>query len=90
MKSETVLKRQVACYDNGGRSFDRFTVVFLDCPERGWRQFSALAMSERPFHPQGFGQHCTAVPGRHLGRRIPFATLPADCQKAVEQDLSTE
>jgi hypothetical protein len=72
-------------YDNGGQTFDRYTVVFMNEPERRHSTFAALGMSAHPFHPQGFGQHCIAMPGHHLGRRINFADLPADCQKCVRQ-----
>ena len=80
---------RVVCYDNGGRSFDRYTVIFLDAPEYKPGTYLCLGMSPHPFHPQGFGQHGSAMPGRHLGRRIPFATLPEDCRKAVLQDLAS-
>jgi hypothetical protein len=60
------------------------------------------AMSTHPFCPQGFGmwgetpnRHADVndwgfapAMGRkcHLGRRIPFASLPPDCRKLVLQD----
>jgi hypothetical protein len=75
----------IKIYDNGGKTFDRFTVVFINEPERQPNTFAALGMSARPFDPQGFGQHCMATPGRHLGKRILFEDLPADCQKLVLQ-----
>ncbi len=66
------------------------------------RQHIYLAMNAAPFHPQGFGQHGESdrqidvgengswppVIGRknHLGRRVPFETLPPDCQKLVLSD----
>jgi hypothetical protein len=88
-RHEKVNDHPIICYDNGGRSFDRYTTMFLHIT--GWRhgEFCYLAMSERPFHPQGFGQHGYGCVGRHLGKRIPFSTLPPDCQKAVLQDLKT-
>lgn len=52
----------VRCYDNGGRSFDRYTVVFSGkaAREDGGpgrpNQYPYLGMSEHPYHPQGFGQ----------------------------------
>lgn len=76
----------VRLYDNGGRTFDRFTAVFLDQPERQPGTFAALGMSDHPFHPQGFGQHCTAMPGRHLGRRINRGELPQDCRILLKQE----
>ena len=36
--------------------------------------------------PQGIGQHCTAMLGRHLGKRIAFKDLPVDCKKLIQQD----
>ena len=79
--------KNIRIYDNGGASFDRYTVVFMNEPEYQPGTFMALGMSEHPFHPQGFGQHCAAMPGRHLGKRIKFEDLPEDCQKLVKQDL---
>lgn len=79
---------RVRCYDDGGASCDRYTVVFMDEPQPGGVVFGAVGMSARPFHPQGFGQHCSASCGRHLGRRIAFADLPADCQTLVKRDCA--
>ena len=82
------LVRQVRIYDNGGKTFDRYTAVYMFERERGGL-YGARGMSEHPFHPQGFGQCCTASPGRHLGRRIAFWDLPADCQRLVRNYIST-
>ena len=80
--------KYIRCYDNGGATFDRYTVVFT----RGKRCY--LGMSENPFHPQGFGQHGEWRKGEnsidypiysHLGKKIKFVDLPKDCQKAVKQ-----
>ena len=55
--------RHVRCYDNGGETIDRYTVVFTGKRARmdggTGRPFAYpyLAMNARPFHPQGFGQH---------------------------------
>jgi hypothetical protein len=89
MKIEKLGNNQIACYDNGGKTFDRFTVVYLDYPERAVNTFQARGMSEHPFHPQGFGQMTSAMIGRHLGKRIQYHTLPVDCQKLVKSDLPT-
>lgn len=83
-------QKLIRIYDNGGKSFDRYTVVFMDEVERttvDGKLYAALAMSAFPFHPQGFGQHTSAMPGKHLGRRIKFDDLPQDCQKCVAQDF---
>ena len=84
--------KRVKCYDNGGKTFDRYTVIYLDEPEAegafAGNVYNSIGMSEHPQHPQGFGQHCTAECGFHLGRRIPFVSLPPDCRKAVEHDCA--
>lgn len=84
---EEIPDEEVRCYDNGGETFDRYTVVYLDQPEYAG-MFTALGMSENPFHPQGFCQHTMAMDGGHLGKRILFRDLPDDCRKAVLQDLN--
>lgn len=77
--------KNVRIYDNGGKTFDRYTAVYLDQPEnRGL--YAARGMSEYPFHPMGFGQYCAAMLGRHLGKRITFEDLPPDCQRLVLDD----
>jgi len=76
------------CYDNGGRSFDRYTII----PPR-WakdyqgRMWDCIGASGDPFHPQGFGQHCTAEPGPHLGKRRHWNDLPPDVQRFAEQSF---
>ena len=78
---------KIRCYDNGGKTVDRYTVVYMDQPENKHNTFACVGMNAHPFSPQGFGQHCTATPGRHLGKRIKFKELPTDCQKLVLQDI---
>jgi hypothetical protein len=50
-----------------------------------YKKIYCLGMSSNPFHPQGFGQSCTCVEGRHLGKRIKFSDLPEEVQKCVLQ-----
>lgn len=78
--------KNIRIYDNGGKTFDRYTVVYMTEPE-GRGLYGARGMSEDPFHPQGFGQYCSAMAGRHLGRRIAFEDLPEPCRRAVLMDL---
>lgn len=85
--NEKVNGRPIRCYDNGGKTMDRYTAIYMDEPENRPNTFASVGMNSAPFHPQGFGQHCCAMPGKHLGKRVAFATLPADCQKLVLQDL---
>lgn len=78
--------RNIRIYDNGGATFDRYTVIYMDEPERKPGTYNALCMSADPFSPLGFCQHSIAMPGRHLGKRIRWEELPEDCRKAVVQD----
>ena len=87
VKSERIGASRIRCYDNGGQTVDRYTVVYMDFPERQRGFFLSLGMSEDPSHPQGFGQHSVAMLGAHLGRRVPFETLPESCRRVIEADL---
>ena len=78
---------QTHIYDNGGKTSDRYTAVYIFQPEKAPNTFSAVGMNDKPFHPMGIGMHCTAMPGQHLGKRIKFEDLPEDCQKVIIQDL---
>jgi len=84
----------IRAYDNGGKTLDRYTIIVMDRPERRVYQcpqvFEALAASECPFHPQGFGQHTSAAPGRHLGRRVDVTDLPADVQRLLSAQTIEE
>lgn len=80
----------LACYDDGGKSIDRYTVLygapFWD--ESMGRTVPYVAMNAAPFHPQGFGQH-GEMPSHNraaLGHKVRFKDLPIDCQKLVHQD----
>lgn len=79
--------KNIKIYDNNGKTFDRYTVIYLNEPEQNG-YYGARGMSENPFHPQGFGQCCSAMPGKHLGKCIKFEDLPADCQQLVKNDLN--
>ena|ERR1035437_11140408 len=90
-------------YDNGGKTFDRYTVVYSEVvsttilprvigvrPYKKFIRYEARGMSANPFHPQGVGQMTTASRGKHLGKIIKFSDLPKDCQKLIRQDLGEE
>ncbi len=75
--------KDLKVYDNGGETFDRFTVVYLDEIERETKDgilYSCLGMSSDPFNPLGYAQHSSAMIGDHLGREIPFSSMPEDCR----------
>ena len=81
----------IRCYDNGGESIDRYTVVFTG-NYAGRNGCDYLAMDDQPTSPQGFGQHMNSreiidrPQSAHLGRRIPFSALPDACRRLVLSD----
>lgn len=82
------IPRWIRCYDNGGKSLDRYTVQYTNVGKsdprlRGWTV--GIGMNSSPF--QGIGQHFEFF-GRmgYVGKKIEFLDLPPDCQKAVMQD----
>ena len=83
-------RHALACYDHGGRSFDRFTILYGApwwSPDMG-RMVPYLGASEDPFHPQGFGQH-GEMPANNraaLGHKVRWLDLPEKVRRAVEQD----
>jgi hypothetical protein len=94
------IPRYVRIYDNEGETWDRYTVVYTGRYPKGegWaHRFTYLGMSTMPFNPQGFCVHgeserpvdtpwAPSVGKKgHLGKRILFADLNEDCQKAALQ-----
>lgn len=81
------MKIHIRLYDNGGKTADRYTAVAIGAPysRNSVRQWEAFGFDENPFHPLGIGQHCGAMCGRHLGRRIEPAALPEQARKAFDQ-----
>ena len=97
-KHEVINGKKISVWDDGDKFADRYTVVFLDDIGESWEGLANvvyLAMGATPFHPQGFCQHgemnlnAVAYKGRGgaFTKRIKFTELPADCQKAVLQDM---
>lgn len=78
--------KNIKIYDNGGKTFDRYTVIYLDLKTTRAGLYEARAMSANPYSPLGFCQMTTAAAGRHLGKKIQFSYLPSDCQKVVAND----
>lgn len=87
----------LAVYDNGGKTIDRYTVVYTPYNLDGGPVFPYVGMSSLPFHPQGYCQHGAAEGARptgggwagqaSCGRVIALKELPADCQQVVKRDL---
>ncbi len=83
---------QVRCYDNGGMTMDRFTVIFLDTNKMVSEQavnYDCLCMSVHPNVPNGVCMHGTAqLPNPAVGARIEFTDLPLACQLKVREELN--
>lgn len=84
----------LAIFDNGARTFDRYTIIYT--PEPGARWVCYFAASEHPFDPQGFGQHgemlaSDVAPYRYRAtgakESARWTDLPDEVQRAVRQDL---
>lgn len=75
--------------DNGGKTFDRYVVLF-DTPRRVNRvrcYLDGVSMSDNPKSPQGMCNHGIFQPGKHLGKRIELGDLPPDCREIVMREL---
>ena len=70
-----------AVYDNGGKTFDRYS-IYIDEKERSGL-YSVLGCSSNPTSPQGFSQFSSGMLGPHNGKRIAFSDLPKNVQKHV-------
>lgn len=74
----------IKIYDNGGKTADRYTAINTNRRVRGqFGMYEAIGFNAYPFHPQGYGQHTIAEPGRHLGKRVKLDELPADAARFV-------
>ncbi len=77
----------LACYDNGGKSVDRYTVL-LGWPiwtESMGRNVPYFAMSDAPTHPQGFSQY-GEMPSQNrgaCGKHIRWLDLPEHIRSHV-------
>lgn len=83
--------RWIRVFDNGGKTFDRYTVVFSHAHSFGFQGVTVgVGMSEHPYHPQGFGQHFEYPnhPVQSGGKRISFNDLPPDCKRLVIDDYT--
>ena len=67
-------------YDNRGKTFDRYTVVFDDG--------SALGLSHNPDSPVGFSQWGSVAESVDLGKPITFQELPENVRKHIKMGLS--
>lgn len=90
--TETFEPRYIRCYDNGGETADRYTIVFTGNYSKGTgydKRFQYVGMGSAPYHPQGIcynedSEDLIDKPSyKHLGKKIKFSDLPADCRQIV-------
>jgi len=95
-KVQKVYNYPLKIYDNGGKSWDRYTVVYVHRDNRTpytysktvFSGYDGVCMSENPTHPQGCGSYQEGIePGLHLGKRILFKDLPKRCRDLVKSDI---
>jgi len=80
------IPKYVRCYDNGGKTMDRYTIVYTG-NYKGRNGCDYFGCNAYPF--QGIGIHDTSPtiidkPSySHLGKKVKFETLPDDVKTAV-------
>jgi hypothetical protein len=78
----------IACYDNGGETLDRYTIVFNTFHDYKKTLRECLALSkgdEDGFF--GFSQFSSCQLGKHLGKKLKFEQLPEHVQKHIKSRM---
>lgn len=75
--------KNISIYDNGGKTFDRITVLFNDSKRltKDGFIYDCLACSHSG---SGFFQHSSAMKGKHLGKKVSFDNLSTELQKRLK------
>ena len=75
----------IAVYDNGGKSLDRYTIVIdsIVSKNRNKYQYDAISASESE-SGAGVFMWVQCERGKHLGKKIEFASLNKELQKKVQ------
>ena len=79
--------KNIIIYDNGGKSYDRITVIFND-KKRVTKEgilYECIAASE---NGSGLYLHSEAMKGRHLGKKIDFSKLSLPLQNKMLIELN--
>lgn len=87
------IPKLIRCYDNGGVSLDRYTVVFTgNYRDSTGQQYMYVSMNHQPTHPQGVCMHGGSFNPidrpkySHLGKRVTFDALPKSVRDYVASD----
>lgn len=80
---------KISVYDNGGKTFDRYTIVLLETKSKPlfggkYYDYECIGSSE---NGTGFFMHSTCQLGRHLGKKIKFESLPKELQERVIDEI---
>jgi len=88
------IPKYIRCYDNGGKTADRYTIVFTG-NYKGRNGCDYYGCSGDPFHPLGIGLHdwsqdiIDKPTYSHLGKKVKFEILPENVKEAVIQSYSS-
>ena len=79
--------KNISIYDNGGKTFDRITVIFNDrkIVTNDGVLYECIAASE---NGSGFFLHSEAMKGAHLGQKIDFSKLSLPLQNKLLIELN--
>ena len=85
----------IAIFDNGGKSIDRYTIVFATSlnADEGYDYHDMLALGDDVTSPQGFSQWCEgtyhlAGDNSHLGKQIDWSILPESHREHIKQKIA--
>ena len=79
--------KKVSVYDNGGKTYDRYTVSISG---EKWNENYIYGMNDMPFHPAfGFSQFVgeNLEPNKNWGKKIRLIDLNKDVLSAIEQRM---
>ena len=79
--------KNITIYDNGGKSYDRITVIFNDRKRvtKNSILYKCIAASE---NGSDFYLHSEAIKGKHLGKKIEFSKLSLPLQNKLLIELN--
>ena len=79
--------KNISIYDNGGKSYDRITVIFNDRKRvtKDGVLYECISASETG---TGIYLHSEAMKGRHLGQKIDFSKLSLPLQNKLLIELN--
>lgn len=86
---DEVCGQKLRVFDNGGKTLDRFTIVFMRQRPR-YDRGALLRPAIGASMDAEYCEHVEAMCGRHLGQRRKFDTLPGWLQAQVRAELATD